>query len=509
MVTLTPEQDQANLDVVRRLIGLPQMSAMPVPAEDGGIMLQPPRGITPPLRASVRRISGFIPTGTEQLDILDTTGNRIIVVGGEQAGKSYVGAQFLVERILEDGKGLYWLGGSKYSNTEREFEYALNTLTALGYVASKGTTTYSPERPSQITLKDGTIIRTISAHDSQNITKFAPKGVLVCEASQISLESYKKFYARAVAGHGWLFMSGTVERAEPWFPGVFRQYKSGIGGQRAYNLPSWTNRFIYPGGEFDPLMQEMRAEFDVAFFEERFAAKIRPPAGLVFSNDFSVDFHVRDESDLHYMAGYPGQIAIDYGTRAAYAVLFIQVLRVPPDFDQEVVCVMDEIYVTNTMTEAVCDLTMGKMWWKDVEHAVIDAAARDPHQAVTPPVQVWREKTTLSPTSRRVSVMDGIDRLRNFFAPFPHTLAPRLLISTKCAGLLSELGARPSPLTGRMQTYKWKTDEAGDIQGKAPMDQYNHSIKALTYWLIDRYGFVKTQREKVTRLRRHRRTRRW
>ena len=445
----------------------------------------------PPSRLIIRKQLGFQPTGSEQQDILDTDGDRIIISGGEQGGKSAIAAEFLVERIPEaPAKSIYWLVGKKYDATEKEYEYTVEKLQALDFVKFASDTT--ADKPRRIELIDDSIIKTISANDVTNITKEAPRGTVVCEASRVDLEAYYKLVARAEHGHGWLLMAGTFERAEPWYGEIYRAYSGGRDGRRAYMLPTWTNRFIYPKGRYDPGIKRLEEEMPEDLFLERVAGVVRPPAGLVFGTDFDIHLHTSDT--LRFDPNVPVSIAVDPGYSAAHSCLFIQVI-------DETICVFDEIYNHRITTSEMCDMALSKPYWKNVNHGVIDIQATKMQQAVKPPVEIWLEKTGLYLASRHVPIMDGIDRFKTFLRPKPVTGAARLLISTKCRGLLSELGVQPSPITGRIDAYRWKVDASGAIVGKVPQDRNNHSVKALTYWMIDMFGFVENRRRKRARVR--------
>ena len=439
----------------------------------------------------IREMLGYQPTGSEQQDILDTTGDRIIISGGEQGGKSDTAAEFGVERILEmPPKSIVWLVGKKYDATEKEYEYMLAKLQILEMVKFASDTT--ADKPRRIILIDDTIIKTISANDVTNITKEAPRLIIGCEASRLDLEAYYKLVARAEHGHGILLLAGTFERAEPWYGEIYRAYSSGRDGRRAYMLPTWTNRFIYPQGRYDPGILRLEEEMPEDLFLERVAGVVRPPAGLVFGADFDVHLHTSDT--LEYDPNYPVSIAVDPGYRAAHSCLFIQVI-------DETICVFAELYDHRITTEEMCEMALGTRWWKGVNHGVIDVQATKMQQAVKPPVEIWMEKTGLYLASQHVPIMDGIDRFKTFLRPKPITGAPRLLISTKCRGLLSELAVQPSPITGRIEAYRWKTDSSGAIVGVVPRDRNNHSVKALTYWMVDIFGFVENRRRKRARTR--------
>ena len=104
------------------------------------------------------------------------------------------------------------------------------------------------------------------------------------------------------------------------------------------------------------------------------------------------------------------------------------------------------------------------------------------------PVDVWQQRTGLSLRSQYVKIEDGIDRFKTFLRVNPVTNEPRIVFAPRCHGILSELGVENSPITDRLETYRWDLDKNGDLKTKTPRDRHNHGIKAVTYWEMVNYG---------------------
>jgi hypothetical protein len=128
-------------------------------------------------------------------------------------------------------------------------------------------------------------------------------------------------------------------------------------------------------------------------------------------------------------------------------------------------------------------LCQKKPWWSAVTGGVIDVAGRQ-HQAMEAPITIWNEEGLIHLRSQKVGIEDGIERLRTTLQIDPITLLPGILIHPRCKGLISECGGGPSPL-GREFNGSYQRDEAGQ-----PIDRYNHSVKALIYYLVDHLGYA-------------------
>jgi len=416
---------------------------------------------------------GYDPT-VAQKPIIFSDKRFILVAGGEQAGKSMVASKFLLSKWTEtQGPGLFWLVAADYERSRAEFEYLVQDFATLG-ILKKASKRVDPGR---IELADGTVIETKSAKDPRTLAMRAPNGIIGCEASQLDLETFYRLRARCAPKKAWMFLGGTFEGSLGWYPQLFLAWQHGSDVEKAYSLPSFSNHHLYPGGENDPEIERLQKDSSDDFFKERIMGIPSPPRGLVF-HEFRADYHVRE---IEYVPDEPVHLWIDPGYAGGYAVEVVQIL-------DEQICVVDEIYEKSLITEEIVDLAMDKPWWRDVKFGVIDVAGYQ-HQAMSAPAEVWLDKAGLYMASQKVKINDGTERLKSMLKVDPKHHRPKMVISPKCKGLLSEFGAAPNPFDGQTRVYKWKTDRDGNIVGNQPEDKYNHGIKALIYGLIDRFGY--------------------
>ena len=432
---------------------------------------------------------GFEPT-TEQRRILDSPYRFTLVAGGEQAGKSIMASKYLLTRFAEtEGKGLFWLVAADYERTRAEFEYLVEDFARLGILkdASKRVD------PGHITLVDGTRIETKSAKDPRTLAMRAPNGILGCEASQLDLETFYRLRGRCAPKRGWLFLSGTFEGSLGWYPQMFTAWANGADKDaRAYSLPSYTNKYLYPGGATDPEILRLRDFSSDDFYMKRIEGKPSPPQGLVFP-EFRPDAHI---ADVEYEKEVPVHLWIDPGYAGAYAVEVVQVKG-------EQIQVIDEIYEQGLVTEEIIDIAMGKPWWGDVRFGVIDIGGTQ-HQAMSSPAEMWLDQAGLYMSSQKVRINEGTERLKGWLKLDPKTHAPRLVIAPHCHGILSEFGVVPNPFDGQTRAYRWKTDRDGNIVGDTPEDKNNHGVKAVVYGLVDRFGYAYLDHKNTITVRRWR-----
>ena len=431
---------------------------------------------------------GFAPTELQK-PILESRKRFTLVAGGEQAGKSMVASMYLIGIFLEnDEPGLYWLVAADYERTRAEFEYLVEDFASMGLLkeASKRVD------PGRIILADDTRIETKSAKDPRTLAMRAPNGIIGCEASQLDLETFHRLRGRCAPKRGWMFLGGTFEGSIGWYPQMYQawQHSSNVEEQ-SFSLPSYSNQYLYPGGRQDPEILSLEKVSSDDFFMERIEGIPSPPKGMVFS-EIRPDLHVQD---VEYEPDIPVHLWIDPGYAEAYAVEVVQVVN-----DQ--IRVIDEIYERDLITDEIIEIAQSKVWWKDAKFGVIDIAGTQ-HQAMAAPAEVWMEKTGIYFDSQKIKISDGTERLKAFLKTDPiEQREPRIVFNPKCEGILSEFGIQPNPFDGQTRAYRWKMDRDGTIVGETPEDRYNHGIKAVTYGLINRYGYGYIADSKTIKVRR-------
>lgn len=442
---------------------------------------------TSPTRGWLREKIGWKPTGPQQLALVDTPHKRTLGSGGEQSGKSEGAGQFGYERTFEfDHPIVGWLCGETYRDSWKVFDYMVSKFAKLGVLKdfSKG----SRDRTRTIELVDGSIWRTLSIGDTEGIGQEAPDIIIVDEAGRNSLEGYHKLRIRQAASGGLLLMIGTMERSQPWYHDLFREWQTEGADGLSLSLDSRQNPYRYQGADGEELRQLEKA-LPPEIIAERLQGIPRDPQGLIFGGYFKSDFHVRLDD---YIPGLPVSLAVDPGY--SYSVHAVQAIQVPTD---QPIRVIDGIYL-RAPTRQMIRIAKQKPWWKDVTDGVIDFAGTV--QSEKRPVDVWREEAGLHLIARKVFIMDGIDRFKELLMPDPWTGGPQITMHPRNTGLLSELGMVHNPLTGKFEPYRWKTSKHDTLMGRTPEDRNNHAIKAIIYWMVAKYGYTMVRKTGVTRV---------
>ena len=205
-----------------------------------------------------------------------------VVMGGWQAGKSFGDAAKLfleIEFRRELGrKYLYWIVVTDYRAPHKEIDYLAAWYQSLGVADSYK----QPDGGScRLSLFGGAVIvETITARDPEGIAGEPCDGVLVVEAGQMPEVIKTQVQGRLMTRRGWVRYSGTLEDDEnhsrwAWYAELGEAWLPNPPGSntRAFSLPTWANRTVYPGGEHDPEIEYWRTRFDPYTFDRRIAAR--------------------------------------------------------------------------------------------------------------------------------------------------------------------------------------------------------------------------------------------
>lgn len=439
-----------------------------------------------------------------QPEILACDATFILVAGGEQAGKSVCASKHFLKKWPEDmarhegfGDGLgppllYWLVAADYGETLKEFTYIIDDLLALG-LPVKSSKVVNPgwiqlQFPNE--MKPRLRIETKSGKDISKLSKDSPHGIIICEASQCDVLVFERCRGRVTPRDGWLFLSGTFERefgeTMGWFRQQFTAWQAGLNDRKSFSLPSPSNVAIYEDGWDTERLKQLKEESSDEFFMERIEGKPVPATGMVFT--FIPDLHIRD---ISFNPDLDVSIANDPGYAGANATLAIQMVN-------DVVYVFDEVY-ERKITEDCIDIIRMKPWAQRITEGFIDHAGTQ-HQAQSPATDLWLADPHpdgngggLGLYMRSIPIPDVNpmdERLKGFLKPHPSTGQSSVVIAPHCHGILSEMGVMANPLDGKFSAYRWGRDRQGNIVGRVPANENNHSIRALEYFLINKFGYA-------------------
>ncbi len=444
---------------------------------------------------------GFPLPSLQQEGILLCLVRVILVSGGEQAGKSLVAAMYLALRMMKavadtlawinaeaqagrkrkPKKFLYWLVGSDYEQSRAEFRYILNGLTRVSAV-NKGDVSMPLRGGWSLMAMDGQIeIVTKSAVDVRKLAQRAPDGILICEAAQVDWDVFLKCRGRVGPRRGWVLLSGTLESSTDWYSECLKKWQGpNDEGAKSFILPTWANLSLYPGGEHDPEIEELRRILPKDEFLRRFGAVASPPENLCLP-EFRYDIHV--PGNVAYNPDLPLRLWIDPGYSGSwYAVEMAQIIEA---VDKEAefchtplrhVHIVGEKYIKGAVTGLVIEECRNEEWWDNVELVVIDIAASQ-HAAMPSVAETW-QGAGKSVVWNKVGIEDGILAHRRMLKD-PATEQARIYFNETCSGVMREYG-------------RWMRRKVTGLTNQAAQPQIVNcdALKAINYGLIDAFGYV-------------------
>lgn len=459
---------------------------------------------------------GYTPT-SGQLPIVLYQGRFILVTGGQQAGKSELGAKKFQDQLNQDidkwqpcvgghEEGLnpdrdpskcpghselkfphlinrrcdptliYWLVGAEYLNCEEEFIRIFHDLIMLGLPATNSSKVDTPGW-IQVKFPDENFPRISIAVKSEArpdaaFARVSPHGIIACEAGQLSFNTYNLMNSRTIGRKGWLWLIGTIEKSQPWFPAMAENWRISYEDRKSFELPTWSNDFLFPGGEGNAEIQRLRRESSDDFYMERIAGKSVPPEGLVFK-EFNIVTHVNE--DVIYIPGQTVYIFEDPGFAGIHA------LEICHKIDGQY-RVFDEFHQSNALTEDVIHWCTQQTWWQENKELAIDPYYKDVHHAMGSIEELWASEVGLiAADTKRMNINLSDERLAQYLHVNLTTHKAGAVFHPKCVGIISEFGAIPSPHSGHgeIMAYRWKTGDDNANIGIHPQSNNCDGIRAL------------------------------
>ena len=400
----------------------------------------------------------------------------VAVFGGERSGKSRFAGMEALARLLWSEE--IAIAGQEYERCQKEFGYLVEGLREMGGLARCS----MPARGQwQAWSKSGCHLRTVSLNDGPEEltgTGEAFDVVVLAEAGLMRYESFHAARGRVAETRGTVLLVGTLWDNFGWYADFYRAFEGpNVYGGVRFSFPAWANLAIYPGGEEDGEIQALRDTLPEDEYRRRVAALLVPSPARIFP-EFRHDLHV---GEYAFDPAREVTLWIDPGYYpSAYCVLPVQFY--PGEWPE--VRVIDEVYEHHRTHADVIEICRGREWWESSVDAVIDFAGRQ-HQAEKSAEEVWAELTGIQPRSELVGKLDGITRHRTFLRD-PATGKGRIGFDLKCTETIEEYGS-----------YKRKTDRRGNVVSDLPNEvdkSTGHSMDAIAYGLVDRYGYVDRER---------------
>ncbi len=411
-----------------------------------------------------------------------------MVLGGERAGKSFVSSADLLTRIPWGTE--FWIVGPDYYLPRAEFEYVEGHLDTLSAISTTRDVLKPKEGSWILTTKSGQRVITRTSSDVRKLASRSVDGILLVEAGQQDYLAFLKCIGRVAQSRGFLFASGTIESSQEWFSSTFDEWteEGSHPDGKAYSIPTWENKFEFPGGREDPEILRLERLYRKipGYFEEKCGAVPAPPLGVIF-RQFSYVKHVKE---LKFDPRIPVYVGVDpsAGGASAYCVVACQFI---PDLNKDrtdpidICHVVDILYIPTADWEVIRPAVQASFWFPYLSGGAIDCEAPDERKR-------WQMTFGVPLWSQKVPVMEGERRLHSFLAGGPAGAEMGNPVH-----LYIDAGVDAQPLQ-EFRKYKSPIDDAASQDSRPSSSSRrregpDHFLKALWYLLYSRFGPVAAQ----------------
>lgn len=412
--------------------------------------------------------TGYYPFEAQQEVHYDASRNRALS-NGRRWGKTLVGGKeaevtcFVKNKLAQPQRG--WIVGPNYADCEKEFRVVYNSLKALDVDTVSSKFLKNTENGNMhIVTNWGWDLECKSAQHPDSLVGEGLDFVLLVEAGRLRRSTFTEYIRPALSDkRGWSLMTGVPEIATD-ISLLFWGYKRGQESARktwaSWQMPSWTNTVVFPGGRQDPEILEAEEDLTEDEFNRQYGGQFVERVGRVMQ-EWDSEIHVRK---LSYNPDWPLYACCDYGWTNWYVWLWIQV-----DPFQNVY-VLDEIYRKQTDSE-----DMAKEWIRPhpLFHKLVafypDPAEPDDTNLLVKHLGVSARTNTGGELKTRLNLIRSALKLRPTNAP-RELQKPALLVDPKCTTLIWEMS----------EGYRWP-EHKSEVQGPSelPMDKDNHGPEAL------------------------------
>jgi hypothetical protein len=410
-----------------------------------------------------------------QAEIHFTRSRFKVVANGRRWGKTLFGAKEVephafVPSAITGKPQLGWIVGPQYSDAEKEFRVAYDSLRKLGVDRDSIKFVNNVESGSMHILTSwGFELLGKSAKHPETLVGDGLDFVLMVEAGRHKRKTWGQYIRPTLSDRrGWAVFTGVPEgKSEHSL--LYSLYQRGQSTQyrqwNSWKMPSWTNTVIFPGGRLDPEILEAAEDLTDDEFNRQYGAEFVDKTGVVMQ-EYDDDIHL---ANLRYEPTWPTYMAVDYGFTNPFVVLFIQVGPWG-----EVHVIREKRYQRLDTVEVCDDLkaTCGGLI-RVCSKIYPDPAEPDDTRTMERELRIPAARNTGGELKTRLALIRRSLKVNNDFLPDGHDAKrPNLMIDRDhCVTLAWEM----------REGYKWPEHRTEQMRSDSenPLDKDNHGIEAL------------------------------
>lgn len=433
--------------------------------------------------------TNYAPHEGQKIIHYDNTRHRILC-NGRRWGKTLLGGKesetFAFMRNFRGEPMRGWIVGPEYTDCEKEFRVLYNTFKELDIDQVSNKFLNNTENGNMhIQTRWGFDIECRSARHPESLVGEGLDFVLLVEAGRHRRRTFTEYIRPAISDkRGISLMSGVPEDMSEnslLYWGYQRGQDDSKTQWKSWRMPSWTNNFVFPGGELDPEILEAKDDLTEDEFDRQYGAKFVEKHGRVMA-EWDSELHT---ADLRYRPDWPLFAAVDFGFTNDWVWLWIQL----DPMDGFVYVIGEQRYrMRDSEDIARLELKNHPLTQKLVA-IYVDPASPDDANILRRVLGVPTRANTGGELKVRLSLIRNQLKPRPDYLPDDHPdKRPGMLVDKSCHRLIWEMS----------EGYRWP-EKVSDLKnpGELPQDKDNHGPEALG-------RFFKGHMEKLDKTRRAR-----
>jgi len=393
-----------------------------------------------------------------------------VLCNGRRWGKSLFGGKEIettafVKNFLGQPM-MGWIIGPNYGDAEKEFRVIYNTFKALGIDTLSNKFIKNAENGNmKIETNWGWSVECRSAQHPDSLVGEGLDFVLLAEAGRHTKRTFTEYVRPALSDkRGFSMMSGVPEDVADTnllYWAYQRGQEESFTQWKSWQLPSWTNTHVFPGGRNDPEIIEAASDLTDDEFRRQYGGEFVLKRGRVMK-EWDDDHHV---VDARYRRDWPLFAAVDFGYTNDWVWLWIQI-----DPIEQRVYVIGEKRWKFTDTEMVAKEMAQDPKMGNALAIYVDPSSPDDAAILRRHLGVPTRANTGGEIKLRLQLIRSALKRRPEHLPDNHPeKLPMLMVDRSCERLIWEM----------REGYRWPESRGEKNSSEIPMDDNNHGPEAL------------------------------
>lgn len=413
----------------------------------------------------------YVPHPGQRLVHYDPTRHRVLS-NGRRWGKSMFGGKeiealaFMKNFRGEPMRG--WIIGPEYTDAEKEFRVIYNTFKSLGIDTISSKFLSNVENGNmRIATNWGFDLQCRSARHPESLVGEGLDFVLLAEAGRHVRRTFTEYVRPALSDkRGISMMSGVPEDANDTnllYWGYKRGQLESMTQWKSWQLPSWTNTAVFPGGRNDPEILEAESDLTTDEFNRQYGGQFIEKRGRVMK-EWNDDIHL---ADLTYRRDWPLYAACDFGYTNDWVWLLIQM----DPFAHTVHVIKERRFRLRDTEDIARHELIHDPLTQHIQAIYVDPSSPDDASILRRHLKVTTKANTGGEIQMRLQLIRAAMKTRPEHLPEDHPeRIPGLLVDRSCTQLAWEM----------REGYRWP-DRHNDNRNPSeiPLDHDNHGPEAL------------------------------